>query len=251
MAGEFREFRAISWDPAAGAREVRLSLIEEREFTIYLEGRRYRTFAMTPGMEREFVFGHLFSSGLISGPDDVAEVEMFPLGARVRLRTGLGESPEREEAPVLESGCAVYMPPPDSRVRSEARFDPQVLLSIPRLLATSRAYARTRGAHSAVLADGRGEMVGFAEDVGRHNAVDKLIGWGLLAGVDMSDKLLGVSGRASSDIVSKAARANVPVVASLSAPTSLAVDYAVRADLTLVWILGAGVRIFSSPRRIS
>ena len=130
---------------------------------------------------------------------------------------------------------------------------PAVLGALPgRLVARQEAFAVTGGLHAAALATPDGDIVDLAEDVGRHNAVDKLVGRALRAGrVPLADVLLLVSGRTSFEIVQKAGLAGLPLVAAVSAPTSLAVELADEAGMTLVGFLrGSAFNVYSHPERI-
>jgi len=119
------------------------------------------------------------------------------------------------------------------------RVDPELLCELPqRLRAAQAIFGRTGGLHAAAIFDVRGQLVAVREDVGRHNAVDKVVGWALLEGrLPLSENLLMVSGRGGFEIVQKALAAGAPVVASVSAPSSLAVQLARELGQTLVGFL--------------
>ena len=120
-----------------------------------------------------------------------------------------------------------------------ARFAPEVLAALPdRLRDAQRVFSRTGGLHAAGLFTAGGELIAVREDVGRHNAVDKVVGWALLDGrLPLAGCVLLVSGRASFELVQKAVLAGIPLLAAVSAPSSLAVDLAEEAGLTLVGFL--------------
>jgi FdhD protein len=127
------------------------------------------------------------------------------------------------------------------------------LLRLPHaLLAGQVAFERTGGLHAAGLFDVGGALRVLREDVGRHNAVDKVVGWSLRSGSPMRDCVLMVSGRLSFELVQKAVAARVPVLAGVSAPTSLAVEMADALGVTLVGFLrGSSMNVYSHPERIS
>jgi FdhD protein len=129
-----------------------------------------------------------------------------------------------------------------------------VLVSLPaRLRAAQRLFDETGGLHAAGLFAADGRLTAAAEDVGRHNAVDKVVGRMILAeALPVSDRVLCVSGRTSFEIVQKAYLAGIPVVASVSAPSSLAIDLARDAALTLVgFVRGSAFNVYSHPERIA
>jgi formate dehydrogenase accessory protein FdhD len=134
------------------------------------------------------------------------------------------------------------------------RVSPGVLAGLPdRLRGGQRVFSRTGGLHAAGLFSAAGELVAIREDVGRHNAVDKVVGWALLRDkLPLAGSILLVSGRASFELVQKAALAGVPVLAAVSAPSSLAVDLAEQAGLTLVGFLrGASMNVYAGAHRIA
>ncbi|GAA3801117.1 formate dehydrogenase accessory sulfurtransferase FdhD [Streptomyces phyllanthi] len=134
------------------------------------------------------------------------------------------------------------------------RLDPELLAALPdRLRAAQRVFDRTGGLHAAALFSEDGELLDVREDVGRHNAVDKLVGRALQSGaLPLSRTILLVSGRASFELAQKAVMAGVPVLAAVSAPSSLAVDLAVESGLTLVGFLrGASMNVYAGEDRIA
>lgn len=201
----------------------------------------------TPGHDFELAVGFLFSEGVIAGRDDVREVKYCelpdeveqqynvvtvklarPVQVRPRLTTTTASCGVCGTAQVedLERRCPVLPAP----AASAPRLARSVLLSLPeRLRAAQSLFDRTGGLHAAGLFDFAGEPVAVREDVGRHNAVDKLVGLALLGCLlPLSERVLALSGRVSFELVQKAALAGIPVVAAVSAPSSLAVQTAER-----------------------
>ena len=135
----------------------------------------------------------------------------------------------------------------------EWKVSRDVIVSLPdRLRSAQRTFDETGGLHGAGLFDLEGTLIGSAEDVGRHNAVDKVIGAEVLQGrAPMDERILLVSGRTSFEIVQKAVVAGIPLVAAVSAPSSLAIDIAGEAGVTLVgFVRGATFNIYTAPERI-
>jgi len=139
------------------------------------------------------------------------------------------------------------------RVSTDVRVPASLISSLPARLRTAQAvFEETGGLHAAAIIDRSGAIVAVAEDVGRHNAVDKVIGARVLAGaVPPAGDILFVSGRTSFEIVQKAVMAGVPIVAAVSAPSSLAVDLAKDAGVTLIgFVRGEAFNIYSEPERV-
>ena len=139
------------------------------------------------------------------------------------------------------------------RPNPASRFDPEMLCQLPEKLRSEQAiFGRTGGLHAAALFDAGGKLIVLREDIGRHNAVDKVIGWALVAGmVPLDNCVLLVSGRGGFEIVQKAIVAGVPVLASVSAPSSLAAQLARELGLTLVGFLrGRRFIIYAGEERL-
>jgi len=201
----------------------------------------------TPGNDLELAAGFLFGEGILSGADDIEKIEAVRDNVvRIRLQPGVDAATERLERnfymssscgicgkasieAVHATGCAV-VPRDGFAVAAE------VIHGLPGELRQSQAvFDRTGGLHAAALFDANGKLCSVREDVGRHNAVDKVIGSEILAGrAHLSDRMLLVSGRASFELIQKAVMAGLPLLAAVGAPSSLAVDLARRFQMTLL-----------------
>jgi FdhD protein len=222
----------------------------------------------TPGHDRELAAGFLYTEGIVESAADLVAIEDadrcgIENVARIRLRPGLDLRALAEaRAFVANAACGVC-----GKTSIESIFakgiplhDPDrpriaraVLESLPdRMRAAQRGFAKTGGLHAAALFDATGSLRVLREDVGRHNAVDKVVGERLLAGaLPLLDSVLLVSGRAGFEIVQKAARAGIPIIAAVGAPSSLALRTAERSGMTLVGFLRAGrFNLYTSPARI-
>ena len=221
----------------------------------------------TPGHEDELAIGFLRTEGLIDGPEVVGTEGGDPRTASqpddtivVRLSRPFDDSLVAERHFVATASCGICGKASIDEVA--VRCDPlpegpvvarTVVLALPDMLrAAQRAFDETGGLHAAALFTPIGELVVIREDVGRHNALDKLVGSQLLAGtLPLHDRILMVSGRVSFEIVQKAAVAGVPIVCAVSAPSDLAVETAERLGVTLVGFLrGDGFNVYSHDRRI-
>jgi len=228
----------------------------------------------TPGADFDLAAGFLHGEGVIAGPDDLARIAYCTdadLGAEQRynvvtasLRADLGQ-PDLgglERHFYTSSACGVCGKASIESLRarrlvavhSGLRIDASVLFGLPDALSGAQGlFARTGGLHAAGLFTVDGELVAAREDVGRHNAVDKLIGWALLEGrLPLRDLVLMVSGRTSYEIVQKAVAAGVPAVCAVSAPSSLAVAMAEEFGVTLVGFLrGRRCNIYAGRDRVA
>ena len=209
----------------------------------------------TPGNDRELVAGLLFTEGLIEDMGQVREIICADSAedgtrnlARVALRRGVKlDANVGRRGFSAGSACGACGKATIDQLRSRgvrrpnemARFDAEMLCTLPDKLRSAQAvFGRTGGLHAAGLFDAQGELIVLREDIGRHNAVDKVIGWALLENrVPLHGCILLVSGRGGFEIVQKALVAGVPLLASVSAPSSLAVQMAREMGLTLVGFL--------------
>jgi FdhD protein len=223
----------------------------------------------TPGDDEELVAGFLFSEGIISRREDLVALQMpsdtSPEKNLVRVtldpsvRFASNSAARRFSA---GSACGVCGKASITQLRrrglhrptAASLFDPEMLCQLPpKLRETQAVFVRTGGLHAAALFAPTGELLVVREDIGRHNAVDKAIGWALLGGrVPLSGHVLLVSGRGGFEIVQKSIAAGIPLLASVSAPSSLAVQLARELGLTLVGFLrGRRFVIYSGEERIA
>lgn len=220
----------------------------------------------TPGHDAELVLGFLYSEGLISDWREVRRVRHCGASGnvmRVDLRADVRFDPARFERHFcITSSCGLCGKTSIGTITSQVRVrrveatwrvDVPVLHELPaRLRAAQGAFAATGGLHAVGLFDRTGHLGAIYEDVGRHNALDKLVGARLAAdALPLADSLLLLSGRASFELVQKAAAAGVPLVAAIGAPSSLAVDLARDAGMTLVAFLRDGAfNVYAHGERV-
>jgi FdhD protein len=231
------------------------------------EAQRVAVTMRTPGGDFELAAGFLFTEGLVTADDvrrvaycdDLDDEEQRYNVVTVTLAPPFDtERLSRNFYATSSCGVCGKASLDDIAVRCEvvpAGFTvaADVLVSMPdRLREAQRVFDRTGGLHAAGLFDAEGSVLSVREDVGRHNAVDKVIGEQLLAGrVPLADRVLQVSGRASFEIVQKAAVAGIPVVSAVSAPSSLAVDAGERLGVTVVGFVRDGrCNVYTHPARI-
>ncbi len=236
-----------------------------------LRERRIAVTMRTPGDDFDLAAGFLFSEGVIGSADDVAEVtyctdsrdpQLFNI-VSVRLRAGVRFDPKRLERNFFAtSSCGVCGKASLETLRLEGQvpvaggptIDAAVIRALPdRLRPAQPLFAHTGGIHASGLFRADGSLQIVREDVGRHNALDKVVGALLQRGeLPARDQILLVSGRASFELVQKAVRAGIPVIAAVGAPSSLAVDTAKEFGATLLGFVGPkGFNIYSGSQRIT
>jgi FdhD protein len=251
------------------------TLVAEEPLEIRLNGRPLAITMRTPGDDFALATGFLVSEGVLAGAGDVANV-VYCAGATVdgsntynivdvRLAPGVPVPDITLERNVYTtSSCGLCGKASLDAVRTtahwplgdpqEMQLTPELLTSLPdRLRAGQAVFDRTGGLHAAALFDTQGELLDLREDVGRHNAVDKLVGRAQREGqLPLRDRILMVSGRASFELAQKAVMAGIPVLAAVSAPSSLAVDLAAETGLTLIGFLrGASMNVYAGESRIA
>jgi FdhD protein len=245
-------------------------LAVEEPLEIRLAGMSLAVTMRTPGDDEELVAGFLFSEGVIGGPHDLDVIAHYRGSdgdsaagnvINVLLKGDMRASKERlRRSTVASSSCGLCgkvtidairatLPPVESDVVLPADLIHRLARTMGQF---QRAFEKTGGLHAAGLFDPTGELIVLREDIGRHNAVDKVIGHMLLARRGPLDQhILMVSGRASFEIMQKALTARIPVVAAVSAPSSMAVQMALAGDMTLVGFVRDGsFNIYAGARRI-
>jgi FdhD protein len=264
-----RRAQHVTADEVVGRPET---LVVEEPLEIRVNGTPITVTMRTPGSDVELAQGFLLTEGVITHRDDVRSA-----------RYCQGSSTGQNTYNVLDVTLAPGVPMPDldvtrnfyttsscgvcgkaslEAVRLISRHcpgdDPSIvaadtLSAMPAQLRTAqKVFASTGGLHGAALFSADGTMLAVREDIGRHNAVDKVIGWALEAGrIPLAASVLLVSGRASFELTQKAVMAGIPVLAAVSAPSSLAVDLAGQSGVTLVAFLrGESMNIYTRPDRI-
>jgi FdhD protein len=249
-------------------------VVLEEPLEIAINGQSIAVLMRMPGQEKELAAGFGVTEGYVrraadimlihhcgSGhPSQAEDAEIAGSRNRVEMNV-LAEGfapPERPDVlRLIRSGCgaaeatalAETLPP----VTQELAVPVSVLLDLPRTMrGLQDVHSQVGGTHGAALFDVHGSVVTLAEDIGRHNAVDKVIGHCLLRDVPLNDKILMTSGRASYELVTKAIRVGIPVAASVSAPTALAVQLAEDRGLTLIgYLRGGRMNVYTNRERVT
>jgi FdhD protein len=267
---------SVAPDRPSGARADLLAVEEPLE--IRIGGQPLTVTMRTPGDDLDLAAGFLFTEGLLAPEIDLRQIRMcddnvadatlevgdLPSPAEVARATDARRAQKKAQRNFLTtSACGVCGKESIDAIRVRSRYDltadqvqvsPEVLASLPdQLREAQRVFASTGGLHAAGLFSADGTLAVLREDVGRHNAVDKVIGWALRAGrLPLSGHILMVSGRASFELVQKAAVAGLPVLAAVSAPSSLAADLAEETGMTLIGFLrGTSMNGYTGLHRLT
>lgn len=274
--------REVSLSRAGSRQPVTDRVAVEEPMEVRVNGAPFAVIMRTPGADRDLAAGFLLAEDVIRSEAEIGAIEYCldadrPGGGVVALPeelpntinvTVLGEAVTRLDARLgdrrqvmMTASCGLCgrrtiesLRARVSAVAGHWTVPASVVAALPgRLRASQAVFEATGGLHAAGLFDRTGALQLSAEDVGRHNAVDKIVGRTLLAGQHpLDDRLLLVSGRTSFELVQKALLAGVPLIAAVSAPSSLAVDLATEAGMTLCgFVRGADFNIYSHPQRIS
>lgn len=220
----------------------------------------------TPGHDGELAAGFLLAEGLIQARDQILNITTTETGKSIvdlQLTTATPTKPAPQREFLMTSACGMCGKESLEDLQANRcpvlpaglfTADASVILSLPGTLRQrQQVFDATGGLHAAALFTGQGELLAVREDVGRHNAVDKLVGQAFLKEeLPWTDRILLVSGRASYELVQKALVAGAPILAAVGAPSSLAVETAARCNLTLIGFLRDGrFNIYTAPNRIT
>jgi FdhD protein len=239
----------------------------EEPLEIQIEGRSIAILMRTPGHDSELAAGFALTEGVIRNAEDIFEIITCPTSERpgnsvnVILRDPARFNPAKLSRNLFSSSscgicgkatieAAMQQFPP---VTAATSIDAETLLRLPAKLAAAQdTFRRTGGLHACALFDRQGELLLLREDVGRHNALDKLIGYELLdRHLPLSNGILLLSGRVSFEMIQKASAAGIAIIAAISAPTSLAVEFALANNQTLVGFLrGETMNVYAGSERI-
>ncbi|PIU59928.1 formate dehydrogenase family accessory protein FdhD, partial [Candidatus Bathyarchaeota archaeon CG07_land_8_20_14_0_80_47_9] len=246
---------------AAGRTEKKTDYVaEEKPLHLFLNRTQYATIFCSPSNLKELAIGHVISEGIIKSVEEIERTSLKDEVCRIYLKDDVDIEKRlrvsQRFSRVILSACgseSPFLPQPHlARIRSDLRVRAEIILdAIHNLDSTAETYRKTGGVHAAAIFKSDGTVVAFAEDVGRHNAVDKVIGITSLVKTDLDHCFLALSGRLTSDIVFKAARVRIPIIASLAAAIDSGIEVAKRANLTLIgFVRGRRMNIYAFPERI-
>jgi FdhD protein len=269
MSFPSRDVRVITWRESAPDERHDVVAVEA-PLEVRVNGERFAVIMRTPGDDRHLALGFLFSEGVVTTRAEVADVDAWPgddvLGNRVNVvldgsaAVRIEERTRERRHVTMSSACGLCGRVSIESLARETAPVPvawtiaaAAVAGMPGLLRSAQpVFDGTGGLHAAALCSRDGTVEAAAEDVGRHNAVDKLVGSMFDAGrLPLGDLVLAVSGRASFEIVQKACLAGIPMLVAVSAPSSLAIDCAEVCGITLVgFARGGRFNVYTHPKRI-
>jgi len=236
------------------------SVASELPITLVINNEPLVTLLCTPSELEELAVGFLLTEGILRNKETIKklEVDEEELSVRIDLSDLPSDFTKMFEKRTISSGCGKgitftsYRTEADRRIEAKGHLlsleDIKKLLNIFRNI--SKLYAETGGVHSAALSNGK-DILFFSEDIGRHNAVDKLIGKAFLQSISVENKILVTSGRVTSEIMTKAGRNRFPILISRAAPSCMAISYAEDMGITLIgFARGDRMNIYTWPNRI-
>jgi FdhD protein len=249
---QFQQYRAGNWETIDGG------VIVETPVSLTVNGQVWLTFMCTPNNLEALAAGFLFNEGVINNRDEIAELYLCESGDNIDV--WLHRSVEQPVHWTRTSGCTGGMTSNDNQVesRKEIPFKRNGVTLLPhafsqlveQLFDSQQLYQRVGGVHTSVLSDGVSARV-VAEDIGRHNSVDKIAGLCLLGNIRLRKKILLTTGRISSEMLQKSARIGAKVVVSRTSPSSLSIELAERLGITLVgYARRDRFNVYSHPDRI-
>lgn len=249
-----------------------VSVVIEKELPVFVNGTHLATASVIPGMEREFVTGYLFGQGFINALEDLTSIVIEDKAAKATLKDAARVSPGNIKASyriVSGGGRTAYsdetgLPGIKSRLKIDYKA---IFRAMNTLFEKADMYRETEGVHAAGLFTAEGEPVCIVEDIGRHNTIDKAIGYGLINNTDFGNTILVSTGRMASEMVTKICRAGIPVAATKTAVTDKGLEIGKKCGLTLIGfvrdagteintdmetrvIQEAGMKIYSGAKRV-
>jgi FdhD protein len=259
-----RQVNIIKLDLSTGkSQKIADYIAEETPFYLFVNTTFWATILCSPTDLQELAVGHFLSEGILKSTEEIEEIVLKETEGTcyIKLKPDINVEDRvkisRLHARVIPSACGSGSPyqytGKTPKVKSNLKVKAQVIFdSVNQLNFKAEGFRRTGGLHVAAIYKADGQLVALAEDVGRHNAVDKVIGMAALNKVDFGECFLALSGRMSGDVAFKAAKVGLPIVASLAAALSSGIAMAESADLTLAgFVRGKRINIYTCPERIA
>ncbi len=233
------------------------NVIEELTLTIYVNGEEFVSMMGTPLNQDWLAVGFLMNEGILEDLDEIKDLKVTKDGCCIDVL--LNRSVEIPDKIIFTSGCGKGVTFNDNQIEFEpfpitTLTTPEIILQAFKLLQTKDSlYAKARGVHAAGLLDlEENKLIKVAEDIGRHNSIDKLRGACLLEGIPTAGRALLTTGRISSEMIRKGALMGCPVIASRTSPTSLTISLAEKWNITLIGYARHGkLRVYCAPERLN
>jgi FdhD protein len=238
---------------------------EETPLHIFLNKRHYGTILCSPNQQKEMVIGHLLSEGVLKSTEEIHTLHLkkdgkclLTLNPEIKAETRISKSNRFSRLIVSACGSPIYRSLSEimeeiSKLESSLKVDANIIFQAVQSLNTiAENFRKTGGVHVAAIYDKKGNLQVIAEDVGRHNAVDKAIGAAAIKNMDLNNMFLTLSGRLTGDLVIKAARLKIQIIGSLSAAISSGIDTAELTNVTLVgFVRGKRMNVYTAKERIT
>ena len=231
-------------------------VVEELPLTIFVNGEELATLLCSPDDLKYLVVGFLYNEGIIKNIKDIKEMRINKERglASVKLKADVKNIKDVFQRRVITSGCSGFYNPSDlklKKIKSNFKIKKEKINELMKeLMQSSAVFRETGGVHISALCDDK-KIICFNEDIGRHNTIDKIIGKSLEKNINLKNKIILTSGRLSSEMVLKAAKQQIPLIASKSAPTELAVKLAKNLGMTLVGFVRSGrVNVYCGEKRV-
>jgi FdhD protein len=216
-----------------GCKTATERIIKETALTIRIDGKRYATAMILAALEKEYVYGHLLAQGVIQSAGDIRSLTIKNNTAEVTL------SGNKKKKPVHR------------KISSDLTVKTGDVFNCVKAILKSEIFSETEAVHSAGLFLNGREAICIAEDIGRHNALDKVIGYGLRHNVDFSRTLATSTGRQPAEMIIKCRNVNIPIIATKGVPTAMAIEIAEKAGITIAGLVrGKTMIVYSHPERI-
>ena len=232
---------------------------EEKPLQLFLDGAFYASIYCSPSNLEQLAIGHLASEGILKSLSEIDKVNVRNAVCRVKFIPGLGIKRRlrlsRQFGRVILSACGVQGSYAVSRklpkVKSSLKVKANTILDCVKELNSAPVFRKTGGVHAAAIFEGNGTRVAFAEDIGRHNAVDKVVGMAMTSETNLEDCFIVSTGRLTGDMVTKVATVKLPIVASVAAAIDSGIAIAKQVNLTLVgFARGTHMNVYTRPERI-
>ena len=255
---EKRKMIRLTLKPNLIKTEITDVVARDEPIYIFINEEYHVTLISTPLEKKELATGFLFCEGIIDSAADIQSIKLRGKDVYVNLKKKVDlRAASVDRMNLITTACGSSPTPSPKqitlhRISSTLKMNPETILEMVRELSKrSKIHMSTGGTHAAMLCSKEGEVLAFAEDIGRHNAIDKVIGSMILKEKTLLDCILISSGRQSAEMVHKAVQARIPIVASMAAPLSSGIKLADMAGITLVcFIRGTRLQIYTVPQRI-